>query len=107
MPSRWKKMASRMRCSTSSTVSPTATQSGKSGEYAPYERCPFSLTTNTLAIKDAMSHQVGDKKLDLVNFYLTKFPRAQNGGISLPRVLDYRDTKSYSLIPFSWNGRFM
>src|ERR1700730_16320296 len=39
-----------MSCSTSSLVSPTATQPGTSGEYAPYEFSPFSMMTRILAI---------------------------------------------------------
>src|SRR5260370_10226163 len=39
-----------MSCSTSSLVSPTATQPGTSGEYAPYEFSPFSMMTKILAI---------------------------------------------------------
>src|SRR5882724_4523952 len=39
-----------MSCSTSSPVSPTATQPGTSGEYAPYEFSPFSMMTKILAI---------------------------------------------------------
>src|SRR5438045_8817319 len=39
-----------MSCSTSSLVSPTATQPGTSGEYSPYEFSPFSMMTKILAI---------------------------------------------------------
>src|SRR5260370_17303398 len=39
-----------MSCSTSSLVSPTATQPGTSGEYAPYEFSPFSMMTKILVI---------------------------------------------------------
>ncbi len=44
-PSRWNSIASRINCTASSRVSPTATQPGKSGTYAPYELSPLSTIT--------------------------------------------------------------